>query len=457
MSDLIAAIATAPYPSGVGILRLSGEGASAAADQVFRPKNGIPLSLQPERQRVYGSVYDGEGRMIDQGLAFLSPAPHSYTGEDTAEIHCHGSPMVLSLALDALFSAGARAASPGEFTKRAFLNGKLDLSQAEAVIDLIEAETPTAARHAAGQLEGTLARQVESIYQGLTDVLAHFYAVLDYPDEDIDPFREETIRNALHLALTQTETLLATYQRGRQITYGIPCAIIGRPNVGKSSLLNAMAGFERAIVTDIPGTTRDTIEERVTLGGVLLRLIDTAGLRDSADKVEQMGVSRSQSAAKEAELLLLVLDGSKPLSEEDYTAISLAKHAPACICILNKGDLPPVLFPDDLMDDFSSICRLSAATGEGLEELSHLVSAAFPLSEPSQGTSAFLSNERQHTAAMRARESLLRAKGSLAEGLPPDLILTDVEEGLSALGELQGRTVKDDITDRIFSRFCVGK
>lgn len=457
MSDLIAAIATPPYPSGVGILRLSGEGAFSAADQVFRPKNGAPLSTQPKRQMVYGSVFDREERMVDQGLAFLSPAPHSYTGEDTAEIHCHGSPMVLSLVLDALFSAGARAAAPGEFTKRAFLNGKLDLAQAEAVIDLIEAETPTAARHAAGQLEGNLSRRIESIYQGLTDILAHFYAVLDYPDEDIDPFREQTIRDALHLALEQVETLLSTYHRGRQITYGIPCAIIGRPNVGKSSLLNAIAGFERAIVTDIPGTTRDTIEERVTLGGVLLRLIDTAGLRDSTDKVEQLGVNRSQSAAREAELLLLVLDASQPLSEEDHAAISLAKNAPACICILNKGDLPPVLSPDDFRDDFSSVCRISAATGEGLKELDQMVSAAFPLNESLVGAASYLSNARQHAAAERAKASLLRANDSLDAGLPPDLVLTDVEEGLSALGELQGRTVKDDITDRIFSRFCVGK
>lgn len=456
MSDLIAAIATALQPSGVGIIRLSGDGAAEAAGQIFRPQSGKPLLQYPDRSLVYGAVHDRQGNMIDRGLAFISRAPHSYTGEETAELHCHGSPMVLTMVLEALFAVGARQALPGEFTKRAFLNDKLDLAQAEAVIDLIDAETPAAARCAAGQLEGALSRLVEEIYNGLVDTLAHFYAVLDYPDEDIDPFREETIMEALRLSISRIEELLSTYQRGRQITYGVPCAIIGRPNVGKSSLLNAMAGYQRAIVTELAGTTRDTIEERVTLGGVLLRLIDTAGLRESEDVVEQMGVARSRVAAEEAELSLLVLDGSVPLCDEDREAIALAKRSANAICVINKADLNPAVEPSALKGDFARVCSVSASTGAGLLELEKLIAELFPFTRQ-VGATPFLTNARQHAAAEKAKEGLIRAREGLMAGLPPDLVLTDVEEVLSALGELTGKTIRDDITDRIFERFCVGK
>jgi tRNA modification GTPase len=296
---------------------------------------------------------------------------------------------------------------------------------------------------------------VDEIYDGLVDVLAHFYAVLDYPDEDIDPFRQETISEALQTGLDQIENLLSTYQRGRQITYGVPCAIIGRPNVGKSSLLNAMAGYQRAIVTDIPGTTRDTIEERVTLGGVLLRLIDTAGLRETEDLVEQMGVTRSRAAAEQAELTFLVLDGSMPLTEEDWQAIALAKQSPACICILNKADLMPKADVSALQEAFSRVYRVSSVTGAGLMELEKAVAERFPFGRQT-GATPFLTNARQYAAAEKAKEALCRARDGL-QTVPPDLLLTDVEEALAALGELTGKTMRDDITDRIFQRFCVGK
>lgn len=456
MADLIAAIATALQPSGVGIIRLSGDGAAEAANKLFRPQSGKTLLHYPDRSLVYGTVQDKQGDIIDRGLAFISRAPHSYTGEETAELHCHGSPVVLALVLEALFAIGARQALPGEFTKRAFLNGKLDLTQAEAVIDLIDAETPAAARCAAGQLEGNLSRWVQEIYDGLVDTLAHFYAVLDYPDEDIDPFREETIRQALQVGLVRIEELLSTYRRGRQITYGVPCAIIGRPNVGKSSLLNAMAGFQRAIVTEIPGTTRDTIEERVTLGGVLLRLIDTAGLRETEDLVEQMGVARSRVAAEEAELSFLVLDGSVPISDEDLEAIALAKRSANAICVINKMDLALAADVSLLKREFPIVCSVSAATRAGLEELEKAVAEIYPFGHQTGGA-PFLTNARQQAAAESAKEGLIRASEGLRAALPPDLVLTDVEGALAALGELTGRTVREDITDRIFQRFCVGK
>ncbi|MDO4515713.1 MAG: tRNA uridine-5-carboxymethylaminomethyl(34) synthesis GTPase MnmE [Bacillota bacterium] len=456
MSDLIAAVATAPGAGGVGILRLSGPGAARTAAQVFRPAGRISLIDAPDRKLLYGAILDKEGRVIDNGLAFVSRAPHSYTGEETAELQGHGSPMVLSLALEALFAHGARQALAGEFTRRAFLNGKLDLTQAEAVIDLIHAETPAAARQAAGRLEGSLSRKIAAIYDGLVDLSAHFHAVLDYPDEDIDPFRAETIRSALDTALKGTDALLATYDRGRQLTTGVPTAILGRPNVGKSSLLNALVGYDRAIVTQVPGTTRDTIEARASVGGVLLNLTDTAGLRETGDEAERLGVARSRAAAEEARLVLLVLDGGTELTPEDREAMALAKEAPACICIVNKSDLDQVLDVESLRRDFPHLCPVSAKHQAGLEALGPLVAALFPTGAESQGE-ALLTNARQAEAVKRAAEDLRRAADGLDLGMPPDLLLSDVESALEALGEVTGTTVREDITHRIFQRFCVGK
>ena len=309
MPDTIAAIATPQLPSAIGILRLSGPDTRRILDVVFSPAHGGPVSGQAPRRMVLGDLHDRQGRIIDSALAVLFPGPHSYTGEDCAEIHCHGSPVVLNEGLDALFAQGARQAKGGEFTQRAFLNGRMDLIQAEAVADLIDAESPAAARNAVGQLEGRLSRGVEEIYDGLMEVVSRFYAVVDYPDEDIDPLTQGQLSQTLARSETALETLLATFRRGQLLRQGVPAVILGKPNAGKSSLLNALLGYDRAIVTDVAGTTRDTVEEKVQVGHVLLRLCDTAGLRDTGDTVEQLGVQRTRDAARQAALALLVLDG----------------------------------------------------------------------------------------------------------------------------------------------------
>lgn len=455
MSDLIAAISTAPVPAAIGILRLSGPGALEAVDRVFRAARGGPMAAAPDRKLVYGTLLDGQGSPIDQVLATVSRGPNSYTGEDTAELQCHGSPMVLTLGLEALCAAGARPAGPGEFTRRAFLNGRLDLPQAEAVGDLLEARTDAAVRTAAGQLGGALSRRVEAVYNGLVDLMAHFHAVLDYPDEDIDPFRASELAAALAAATDGLSALLETYDRGKYLVQGVPCAIVGAPNAGKSSLLNALLGYERAIVTPIPGTTRDTVEETVRLGGVLLRLIDTAGLRKTEDPVERLGVERSRRAMEEAGLILVVLDQSRPATEEDKELVRQAMDLAPTILVLNKADLPQGLdFTEDL--HLAPAIPVSAKAGAGLEDLGELVAGMFP--QPAAGEAgAVLTNARQAEAARRALESVRAASEGLARGITPDAVLTDVEGAMTALGELTGRSVREDVVERIFARFCVGK
>ena len=297
MSDLIAAIATGSIAAAIGIVRVSGDGCFAACDRVFRPRNGVPFAQQPSHKMVFGEMLDDSGAVIDQGLAVRFGGGHSYTGEDSAEFHCHGSPVVLREVLSALFAAGARQAGPGEFTKRAFLNGRLDLTEAEAVVDLIESETAAAARNAAAQLGGSLRRDFDAVYNRLLDMTSQFYAVVDYPDEDIEDLGPQDLAASLRACAGDLDRLLATWDRGRVLKSGVRTAILGRPNAGKSSLLNALAGYERCLVTDIPGTTRDTVEESVLCGAVRLRLIDTAGIRNTADAVEQLGVARSRKAA----------------------------------------------------------------------------------------------------------------------------------------------------------------
>lgn len=451
MSDIIAAIATAHGVGAIGIIRMSGDGAIELAERVFSPVSGKSLSHARDRSLVMGELRGADGTVIDRCLATKSRGPHSYTGEDTVEFQCHGGVTVLSEGLRSLFAAGARQALAGEFTKRAFLNGRMDLVQAEAVIDLIDAQTPAAVANAAGQLGGAMSRRIDEIYSGLVDIMAHFHAVLDYPDEDIDPFEAQEISDGVAKWSKELGRLRATFDRGRLLRDGVRCALIGRPNAGKSSLLNAIAGYDRAIVTDIPGTTRDTIEERVQVNGLVLRLIDTAGLRETGDVIEEMGVQRAVEAAKGADVVIALFDASRPWCDEDEAVLAAAKAAEKAILVLSKGDLPPVMEAEKLADAI----HISSATGEGVDELVYAVAEMFPQGNAAAGE--ILTNERQADAAQRAQAALENAADALAMGFTPDAVLVGVEEALAALGELSGKHVREDVTGRIFERFCVGK
>ena len=455
MPDTIAAIATIQAPSAIGIVRLTGPDTRRILDRVFAPANGRPMSAQTPRKLVFGRALDRSGGVIDEALAVFFPGPNSYTGEDCAEIHCHGSPVVLDEVLAAAFARGARQARGGEFTQRAFLSGRMDLIQAESVADLIDAESAGAARNAVGQLQGRMSRSVGGIYDALMDVVSRFYAIVDYPDEEIEPLQQAQIEQTLAESAERLDALLATFSRGRLLKSGVPAVILGKPNAGKSSLLNALLGYDRAIVTDIAGTTRDTVEEKVLVGSVLLRLCDTAGIRDAADTVERLGVERAQQAAQRAELALLVLDGSAPLTREDEEAIAAARRARRMLVLVNKADLPQVLDTAALRVRFGEVIPLSARSGAGVDALCRAVEELFAGGETPRGE--LLTNARQAESAQRALDAVRRAEQALRIGLSPDAVLTDAEEALEALAEFSGKRVRDDLVATIFSRFCVGK
>jgi len=454
--DTIAAIATGSSISSIGIVRISGDLALTAADSMFHTSCGSSLFEAENRRLYYGELTDADEELIDLCLCTVSRAPSSYTGEDTVEFHCHGSPVVLAEVLRVLAKQGVRLAEPGEFTKRAFLNGCMDLSQAEAVIDLIESETAAAAKNAAGQLRGAIGEKMQSVYNKLLEVVTHFHAVIDYPDEDIDEFEIQNYHFLLQKIESELRRMLKTHEQGKVLRDGIPTAIVGRTNTGKSSLLNALLGYNRAIVTDIAGTTRDTIEEKLLVGNVLLRLIDTAGLRKASNTIERLGIERMLTTLRNAKLVILVLDGSKPMTDDDFDILQSIPPDTPLIVAVNKSDLPSELTSQQLNMLKSGYVKISALSGEGLDLLIAEIHKLFPESNASP-SGELISNRRQAEAISRAADNISLATTALAAQTTPDAILTDIEAALISIGEVTGKTMREDIISNIFERFCVGK
>lgn len=453
MYDTIAAVSSSGGP--IGLIRVSGEHAIAAVEAVFRAKNGKPLSAAASQKLVYGTLHDKKNNMIDSCFAVCMRAPHTYTGEDMAELQCHGSTALLTQALEALFAQGVRQAEAGEFTRRAFLNGKMDLAGAEAVHDLITARTAEAAQNAAAQVMGAVGSPVREIREELLGMVAHFHAIVDFPDEDIDPILFDDAAALLHRTTTRLYGMAESYERGRILREGVPCVILGRPNAGKSTLLNTLLGRERAIVTPIPGTTRDLIEENVKVGSILLRVSDTAGLRDTTDPVEQVGIDRALAQASASSLILAVFDGSQTLGDEDMLVLARAAGQRA-VAIVNKSDLAQQLDIDRIKHHFEHVVYLSAKTGQGLDELLHLIPNLVGLTDGAYD-GALITNARQAAALARAAERCEAALYAAQSGMTPDAVVMDAEGAIAALGEITGETVTEAVVTRIFSDFCVGK
>lgn len=450
----IAAISTAQGAGGIGVIRISGAQALAIAEKVFRPAGSKKVSGMQGYTAAYGGVYDEEEK-LDEGVLLVFRAPHSYTGEDVAEISCHGGVYVTKSVLRAVFAAGASPAQPGEFTQRAFLNGKLDLTEAEAVMDIIGAKGKNAARAALSSKEGVLSGKIDEICQKLMETAAHLSAWADYPEEDIPQVSRDTLSQNLKEVKDMLETLLNGYDAGKAACEGVDTLIIGKPNVGKSTLMNLLAGCERSIVTDIPGTTRDVIEETVALGNVLLRLCDTAGLRDTDNPVEKIGVDRAKQRIKSCGLVLAVFDNSSPLSDEDKEMLSLLGDAPS-IAVINKTDLEGRLDTEYIKSRVRDVVSISAANAQGIEELTQAVEKVTGTQDfdPSQG---ILATERQRNAVCEALKEAEEAIFALQSGMTLDAVTVSIEEAIAALLELTGKRASEEIMHQVFSRFCVGK
>lgn len=461
IGDTIAAISTARGKGGVALLRISGPDAVSICERVFLPKSGKKLSEYAPRTAVFGSIYApddrGEWNEIDNGLATVFRAPASFTGEDTVEICCHGGILLTQTVLTACLAAGARAAEAGEFTRRAFLNGKMGLSAAEALGDLLEAQTREQLTLAHAGTDGRVERKCREIYDALCAVLSSVYAKIDYPDEDLAEMSREEMQASLNDCIVRVEKLLDTYRTGHAIAEGIPTVICGKPNVGKSSLYNLIVGHDAAIVTDVEGTTRDVLTETAALGRVTLRLFDTAGLRQTEDVVERIGIDRARKALEDAELILAVFDGSvAPDKEDQALAQSLSGSNATVIAVINKSDLG-ITEENFYKTHFSHTVTLSAKAGEGTEELSALVESCFINGELDTKADTVLTNARQRGAAIATLEALKRAQEGLELGLPVELCCSDCEAAMQAIAELDGRAVSEDIVSHIFSHFCVGK
>lgn len=455
MSETIAAIATPPYVGGISIIRISGDEAFAVADRVFCPISSGRLSDKSGYTASFGSICDETGRAIDESVATVFRAPKSYTGEDVVELSCHGGLEVTREVLRRVLEAGAKPAGPGEFTKRAFLNGKLSLTQAEAVADLISARSRDAVRAAKSQHDGALAKKIASVQTALLDIAGHLAAWADYPEEDIPELDPIGLSVSLRQQETALRELLHSFDTGKLVREGVDTVIAGRPNVGKSTLMNLLSGEDRSIVTEIAGTTRDIVEETVNLDGILLRLADTAGLRKTADPVEQIGVERAQERMNNAALVLAVFDGSEKLTESDRALID-SLLGRSVVAIVNKNDLPQKIELSVLQKAFGKLICLSAANESSQPALASAIRETVGLAN-FDTAAPMLANERQRLSAQHALEALAEAADALETGMTMDAVTVAIETAISALLELSGGKVSEEVVDRVFSHFCVGK
>lgn len=456
MSDLsaIAAISTPLGTGGVGIIRISGKNATEIADRIFVSVNGIKLSSSKGYRAYFGRIFDGE-TAVDEVVCLVFRAPHSYTGEDVVEINCHGGVVLLKKILRLVLQNGAQAAAPGEFTKRAFLNGKLDLSEAESVMTLISAQGEQGANAAFNQLEGSLSRKIEKINSSLLSLAAHIAAWVDYPDDEIEELGNNELYSTIYNAYLELCSLLTNFDSGMAVTNGVEAAIVGKPNVGKSTLMNLLTGYDRSIVTEIEGTTRDVVEETVNLNGCILRISDTAGMRETGDIVEKLGVERSRKKLERAAIVFAVFDLSKPLSDEDKELIDECKDKNV-IPIINKTDLEPRLDVDYIKNKLGSPLFISAKSGDGYNELCDRV-AELMGTKNFDTTSAMLVNERQRICCQKASDALKDALEALNIGLTPDAIGVCIDDAIAALLELTGQKASEAVVDEVFKQFCVGK
>lgn len=460
LDDTIAAIATPRGEGGIGIVRISGPLATQIASQLFRPSRAISADKLPTHTLTHGHIIDttASDEVVDEVLLGIMRAPKSYTTEDIVEFNCHGGIVTLANVLDLVVKAGARLAGPGEFTKRAFLNGRLDLAQAEAVTELISAKTELSRKIAIDTLSGKLSEHVNQLSDKLADLLAEVEASIDFPDEDLDFMHTDIQLQTVQTIQRDIEHLIKTASEGRLIKDGVNVAILGKPNVGKSSLFNALVETSRAIVTDIPGTTRDTIHETINIAGLPINLIDTAGIRHTDDIVEQQGVERSRDVLRKTEFLLIMFDASQAMNDADIELLQIA-NSHHTILILNKIDLPIMLQPHVLTENSpkTRVIQTAITEGKGIDTLKAAIRDEFISGEFTLGESPIVTNTRHHDALRRSHEALNDVMSSLENQMPPDLVSVDLRISLDALGDIVGKTTTEDILDRIFSQFCVGK
>ena len=455
--DTIAAIATASGNSGIGIIRVSGDEAIEVVDKIFRPANKNKKLANVESHTVhYGHIMDGD-KTLDQVLVIVMKNPHSYTGEDTVEIDCHGGMLILKKVLDLVLKNGARTAEPGEFTKRAFLNGRIDLSQAEAVMDLINSKNDFALNSSIEQLKGGVSDAIKDIRKDIIYHIAFIESALDDPEHiSLDGYDEE-ITEMLNENINKISKLVNSFDNGRIMKEGIKTVILGKPNAGKSSLLNLMLGEDRAIVTDIEGTTRDTLEENINFNGLSLKIIDTAGIRDTEDLVERIGVNKAKEIAKEGDLIIYVVDGSRELDDNDREIIKLINDKQAII-LVNKSDMDTVINIDELKKDSNrDVILFSAKNGEGMDQLEEEIRNMFYSGKVTYNDQVYITNARHKEALENALESLKQVKNSVDAGMPEDFYSIDLMDAYTDLGLIIGESVEDDLVNEIFSKFCMGK